>query len=322
MRHAQASGGAYDCGVNSLTLDVDGPVFVADYGGTGPTMVLLHGLGGSHLNWMSVGPQLARSYRVLAPDLPGFGKTPVAGRRASIAANVRLLEALLQRLGDGPAVLVGNSMGGLISLGLAAGRSDLLAGVVLVDPALPTPPRERFRLDPVSLRFLVAFAVPRLAEYLFGRMVGTLGAEGLVRSTMERCTVDIKRVDPTMLAAMIELERERMKQPNWHDAVMEGTRSIVQTLFARGHVERWIRQVTAPTLLLHGTEDRIMTVRAARLAHDIRPDWEYVEFADTGHTPMMEAPGAFLEVVTDWLDRNPRLREESSEGRQAAAAGG
>lgn len=305
-----------------MTIDVDGPVFVADYGGTGTTMLLVHGLGGSHLNWMAVGPELARGHRVLAPDLPGFGRTPIAGRRASIAANVRLLERLLQRLGGGPAVLVGNSMGGLISLGLAAGRSDLLAGLVLVDPALPLPARDRIRLDPVVLRFMLAYAVPRLGEYLFSRLAGSLGAEGLVRTTMERCTVDIRRVDPTMLAAMVELERERMSHPNWHEAVMEGSRSIVQTIGAQGHVERWLRQVTTPALLLHGTLDRIMTVRASRAVHEIRPDWEYVELADTGHTPMMEMPGTFLDVVNDWLQRNPRLRQETTQDLQAAAAGG
>jgi pimeloyl-ACP methyl ester carboxylesterase len=71
----------------SRTLDLGGPLHYQDFGGTGPTMVLVHGLGGSHLNWMMVGERLARRARVLVPDLAGFGRTPLAGRSASVSAN-------------------------------------------------------------------------------------------------------------------------------------------------------------------------------------------------------------------------------------------
>ena len=306
--------------MRSFTADIHGPVFVADYGGSGPTAVLLHGLGGSHANWMSVAPGLARSFHVLAPDLPGFGRTPSAGRQASIAANVRLVEELLREVADGPALLMGNSMGGLIALGVAAGRSDLLSGLVLVDPALPIPIDELFRFDPVAFRFVAAYTVPRLGEYFLSRTARALGPEGLVRSTLDRCTVDWRRCDSRMVAEMIALERERFARPNWHEAVLEGTRSIVQTLMARKHVERWIRSVSAPTLLMHGAKDRIVRVSASRTASDIRPDWEYVEFVDAGHVPMMEVPAAFLESVDEWLAGVTELRPYSGHGGVAATA--
>src|SRR5438876_7924663 len=109
----------------SRTLDVDGgPVHLADFGGTGPTMILVHGLGGSHANWLAVGPGLAAHARVLAPDLPGFGRTPLAGRSARVRANVELLDRLLDAVAEDPAVLVGNSMGGLIAMMEAADRKS------------------------------------------------------------------------------------------------------------------------------------------------------------------------------------------------------
>lgn len=295
--------------MRSFTADIGGPVFVADYGGNGPPCVLLHGLGGSHLNWMSVGPELARTFHVLAPDLPGFGRTPSAGRQASIAANVRLVEELVRDVAGTPALLMGNSMGGLIALGVAAGRSDLLSGLVLVDPALPIPRGELFRFDPVALRFVTAYAVPKLGEYFLSRMAVTLGAEGLVRSTLDRCTVDWRRVDSEMVAAMIDLERERFARPNWHEAVLEGTRSIVQTLASRNHAERWIRTASAPTLLVHGAEDQVVRLSASRAAARARPDWHFALLADAGHVPMMEVPGVFLDVVDTWMARVPGLSE-------------
>ena len=289
--------------MRSFTIDIGGPLFVADYGGSGQTMVLVHGLGGSHLNWMSVAGPLARDYRVLAPVLPGFGRSPSAGRSASIGANIRVLEHLIERVAEGPAVLVGNSMGGLLSLGVAAGRSDLLDGLVLVDPALPAPRGELFRFDPVTLRFLAAFLVPRLGAHYMDRVGATVGADGMVHQTLERCCVDPTRVDPAMVAAMVALETERMSQPGWHSPVIEASRSIVQTLFISGHVERWIRSVTAPTMLIHGRQDRLVKVRAARAAADLRPDWDYMELGDSGHIPQMETPVEFLAVLQDWLGR-------------------
>jgi glycerol-3-phosphate dehydrogenase len=306
--------------MRSFTADIGGPVFVADYGGTGPTAVLVHGLGGSHLNWMSVGPQLVKNFHVLAPDLPGFGRSPSAGRQASIAANVRLIEKLIRDVAGSPALLIGNSMGGLIALAVAAGRSDLLSGLVLVDPALPMPRAELLHFDPVVLRFVTAYAAPKLGEYFLSRMAMTLGAEGLVRSTLARCTVDWRRVDPEMVRLMVDLERERFERPNWHEAVLEGSRSIVQTLRSRKHVERWIRGVSAPTLLIHGARDGIVRVSASRAASDIRPDWEYVEFSDAGHVPMMEVPSAFLESVDNWLTGLGQLGPFASRDGEAVIA--
>ena len=306
--------------MRSFTADIGGPVFVADFGGNGPACVLVHGLGGSHLNWMSVGPELARTFHVLAPDLPGFGRSPSAGRQASIAANVRLIEDLIRNVAGSPALLMGNSMGGLIALGVAAGRSDLLSGLVLVDPALPIPRNELLRFDPVAMRFVAAYAIPKLGEYFLSRTAVTLGAEGLVRSTLARCTVDWRRVDSEMVAAMIDLEGDRFARPNWHEAVLEGTRSIVKTLASRNHAERWIRAVSAPTLLVHGTNDQIVRVSASRATSVVRPDWEYVELADAGHVPMMEVPATFLEVVDTWMAGVPELSALLGSDETAATA--
>src|SRR5262245_36769441 len=66
--------------LDSRVADVGGPVHFIDFGGSGPPMVLVHGLGGSAVNWLAVGPALAQRARVVALDLPGFGRTPPAGR--------------------------------------------------------------------------------------------------------------------------------------------------------------------------------------------------------------------------------------------------
>ena len=100
----------------SRTIGLDGPVHYVDYGGDreGPTLVLVHGLGGSHLNWDLLAPLLTPHARVLALDLPGFGRSEPGSRLASVQANVDVLERFLTEVAGGPAVLIGNSMGGMI----------------------------------------------------------------------------------------------------------------------------------------------------------------------------------------------------------------
>lgn len=290
--------------MRSTTLDVDGPINVADFGGSGQVLLLVHGLGGSHLNWLSVAPQLAKRYRVYALDLPGFGRSPLAGRRSSIAANVDLLARLIARLSDGPIVLIGNSMGGLLSIGVAAMHPNLVSGLVLVDPAVPAPRSWRPRFDRVTRRFLAAAFIPSWGSRRVGRAVAALGPEQLVYETLRLCSADPSRIEQAVVDAHIALEAERLAQPGWQESFYAATRSLVRVLALKRQVVRWLQMVIAPTLLVQGDQDRLVRVEAARAVASLRPDWEYHEFAGAGHVPMMEVPGEFMGVTVDWLARH------------------
>src|SRR5690242_11982715 len=135
-------------GGTSHTIDLDGPVHWVDFGGpagtpgpesAGPPVVLVHGLGGSWLNWVGIAPALAEGDRVVAIDLPGFGLTPAHGRDTSVNHNAAVLSRFVHEVLGEPVVLVGNSMGGMISLLLTDRRPEQVVGLALVDPALPNP---------------------------------------------------------------------------------------------------------------------------------------------------------------------------------------
>jgi pimeloyl-ACP methyl ester carboxylesterase len=290
--------------MQSSILDIEGPVYVADFGGDGPVMLLVHGLGGAHLNWIAVAPQLAARHRVYALDLPGFGRSPLAARRSSIAANVDLVTRAITRLSPRPVVLVGNSMGGLLSIGAAAQHPSLIDALVLVDPAVPAP-RGAFppRLDSVSRTFLATAFMPRWGARRLSRAVAARGAESLVRETMRLVTTDPSRIDQAVMDAHIGLETERLAESSWHESFYSATRSLVAALALKRKVLRWVQEVVAPTLLLQGAEDRLVPVASARNIASLRPDWEYHEFAGAGHVPMLEVPGEFVDTVSDWLAR-------------------
>jgi pimeloyl-ACP methyl ester carboxylesterase len=301
--------------MRSMTLDINGPINVADFGGDGPVLLLVHGLGGSHLNWLSVAPTLAEQHRVYALDLPGFGRSPLAGRRSSIAANVDLLTRVIAKLSAGPIVLMGNSMGGLLCIGVAALHPNLVEYLVLVDPAVPAPNGPQLRLDRVSRAFLAAAFMPRWGARRLGRAVAALGPESLVYETLRLCSSDPSRIEQAVIDAHIALEAERLAQLGWQDSFYSATRSLVGVLALKRRVLRWVREVVAPTLLLQGRDDRLVPVASARAIASLRPDWEYHEFAGTGHVPMLEVPREFLEVTGEWLSR----RESRPVAEQAAA---
>jgi pimeloyl-ACP methyl ester carboxylesterase len=280
--------------MQSRTLDIGGPVHVADFGGQGTPMVLVHGLGGSHANWLAVGDRLAEHRRVVAPDLVGFGLTEPLGRSCSVEANAELLRGVIEQVGS-PVVLVGNSMGGMLSMMVASRHPHLVQGLVLVCPALPRPITTR--PDLVVTAAFMTYAVPGLGEMYVRQRAQRLGPEGLVRETMKLCTVDPDRVRRDVYQAHVEMARKRQEFPWAMEAYLEAARSLVRRIVQRRRYLAMMRSITAPTLLIHGARDRLVPFGAARAAAQACPRWKFEVFEDIGHVPMLEAADRFVDTV-------------------------
>ncbi|MDB4931352.1 MAG: putative hydrolase [Myxococcaceae bacterium] len=283
--------------MNSL-VDVMGPLHLVDHGGDGPPMLLLHGLGGSVDNWMRVAPDLTRGHRVLAVDLPGFGRSPLAGRAATLDGYVDLVAALLRQRVREPVVLVGNSMGGLTALLTAAQHPELVRGLVLVNPAIPR--YDGAPIDPVVRTVFSIYAVPGVGELYFRKVARRASAEANVRYFFELCGLDPKALPPEVMDAHRALHRYRRDLP-WTDATfLSAARSILKTVLRRPRFEEHLRRVRAPTLLMHGTRDRLVNVINARAVARRREDFTFAELPTQGHTPMLEEPAEFVERVLAW----------------------
>ena len=280
-------------------LDLGGPVNVADHGGDGPPILCLHGLGASHTSWMAVGDALARRGRVLSPDLIGFGRTPLAGREPSIEANVAMLGWLLVQEAHEPAVVIGNSMGGLVAVMLAATRPERVSRLVLVSPALHRPLG-----TPVDLTVAAMFAsymIPVVAEHLMRKRLAEVGPERMLRDTMRLCGVDPSKVMPAAWEASLAIAHERAKLPWIADAFLGAARSLVRTVSHRERMDDAVRRVAAPTLVTHGTRDRLVPIEVSLHAASVRPGWRVERMEGVGHTPQIEVPERWLDIVTTWL---------------------
>jgi pimeloyl-ACP methyl ester carboxylesterase len=303
----------------SHTMEIDGPFHYVDFGAgpdappDAPAIVLVHGLGGSYLNWALLGPRLTVHARVYAVDLPGFGLSHPAGRRGTVTANAGVLGTFLDRVVGGPAVLVGNSMGGMISMIYAAARPDDVVGLVLLDPALPRAPKAP--ADREVMTNFAKYAIPGLGERFMAKRRREVPPTEMVRQTLNLCSPNPDRVPAGLNEASADLIRERAGAPGIDHAYMQAARSLMR-FGARGRRYRaMMRALPMPVLLLHGEQDRLVPVESARAAAANAPHWTFETFDGVGHIPMMEIPDVVADRITGWLPRTRDAGQASRTGR-------
>jgi pimeloyl-ACP methyl ester carboxylesterase len=287
--------------VRSLTLDLDGSkLHYVDHGGPeeGDPMVLVHGLGGSHVNWHSVAPSLAKRRRVFALDLPGFGRSSPRVSDTPLESNADLIARFVEVVAKAPAILVGNSMGGLLSMMVAARSPARVRSLVLVDAALP--PARGVKLDREVAMVFAMYMVPRLGEWVMRSRAAKMSAEQLVRETMKVCCAEPDKIPADVIEAHVAIAEERRVMAWAHDAFLHSARAIVKSVLAPWKLQRIADRVTAPVLVVHGERDRLVPLGAARAASE-RRRWKLVVFENVGHVPQLEVPERFVSTLEHWL---------------------
>ena len=281
------------------TIDIDGPVSVIEYGGTGPLAVCVHGLEGSALNWRLIANGLGERHTVVAPDLSGFGYTEPQERPSTVAHNASIVAEVIRHYG-GPALLIGNSMGGLISLIAAAETPDLITALVLVDAAGPV--GSWSRLNPTTLAKLGAPLLPGVGPKLVDAYRATRTAEEGVVEAYQFVTADPQSVHPIAFADALEIAELRRCQPWATGSLIEATRSIAPWVLRRKHYSKMIHRIPHTALIVHGTRDDVVQVDTTRWLARERPDWTVAYMKGLGHVPMIEAPERFMQIFDAWAD--------------------
>jgi pimeloyl-ACP methyl ester carboxylesterase len=282
------------------TIDLGGPVrYRAWDGPADTTFVLIHGLGGSHLNWLQVAPGLAGLGRVLALDLPGFGHSPRNGRGSGLMDERRVLSRFIAEVAAGRVVLAGHSMGGVIAVLHAAVEPASVSGLVLTASALPW--SWSALPHPAVMAAFALYETPFVGDRFATVRMRRMSPEQVVRLGYRMIASDPASIPEEILRMNIDLVRERQSDPDAAGAFLDAARSLFR-LGKRPDVSaRALGAVRDPVLLLHGRRDRFVPAAFAEAVLVAHPTWRGRIFPGVGHAPQMEAPGRWLAEVADWF---------------------
>jgi pimeloyl-ACP methyl ester carboxylesterase len=288
--------GTYADGDDATWMSVDWPaltreeivlgrrVNVVDTGGSGPPLLLLHGLGGLWQNWLLNIPAFMDRFRVVAPDLPGFGRSEMPAGRISIQGFARVIDALCDRLGIEAPVVAGNSMGGFIGAELAI--------------AFPTRVRKLVLISAAGISAENMWREPVMA-------VGRLMAIGTARAGIKSLPVVTR---PRLRRAALQLvvrHPERLSVPLASELVAgAGTPGFVgglEAVLVHSFREQ-LPEIEVPTLIVWGRNDVLIPVKDAyEFERLIGANARSVIFEDTGHMAMLERPSRFNALLADFI---------------------
>jgi pimeloyl-ACP methyl ester carboxylesterase len=270
--------------------------------GSGPLLLLIHGMAGTRETWRAVIEPLARRHTVLAPDLPGHGASAVGAGDYSLGALAALLRDLLVALGDERATLVGHSLGGGVAMQFAYQFPAIAERLVLVSSGGLGPevsPILRAAALPGADRFIAITAGP-------GRAAGSALARGLAAVGLR----------PSADVAEVARGYASLADPGRRAAFLATLRAVVGTTGQRVHAgDRLYLAEGVPTLIMWGARDPIIPAAHGERAHQNLPGSRLEIFDGVGHLPQIEAPARFAAVLEQFVAETEPATFDSAQWR-------
>ena len=219
---------------------------------------------------------------------------------------------LIETLGAGPVHLIGNSMGGAVSVRVAARRPDLVQTLTLISPALPD------RKVRGSVAHFPVLALPFVGEWLVRHYSARFPVENRVAGVFATCFYDSARLHPDRFALEVEALRRRDALSYEATSLARAARTLVPETLRPRPFSLWraASQVTAPSLVLFGGHDRLVDPRLAARAASTFRDARVEVLPQTGHLAQMECPGLVAALFREMVDVTRARGAASSEASQ------
>lgn len=251
--------------------------------GRGDPMVLIHGVDGCWTDWLEQLPELSRDRRVVALDLPGFGWSELPANPVSIRGYAQCVEAVCDGLGIARAQLVGHSLGGLVAAELALSSPGRVERLALVAPAI------YWRNQPGARRLMASGRVlERYSDWAAARWHFALRRPRVRQASLSRAVAHPDRLPP-------ETVYEMLKPVGTAAALRQALRALWEH-----DIREEVGRIAAPSLVVWGAEDRIISPRFAERLGERLPDARVEVFEDTGHCPQLEHPERFNRVLREF----------------------
>jgi pimeloyl-ACP methyl ester carboxylesterase len=279
--------------------------------GSGPALLLIHGIGDNSTTWNSVQAKLAQRFTVIAPDLLGHGQSDKPRADYSVAAYANGMRDLLSVLDIERVTIVGHSLGGGVAMQFAYQFPHLVERLILVSSGGVTKDVNfvlRLASLPMGSEALAVLRLPLLlpAVQLAGRIVGkAIGTTALGHDLPKMLRVLNDLPEPTASAAFSRTLR----------AVVDWRGQIVTML------DRCYLTEAIPVQIIWGSRDVVVPVRHAHMAHAAMPGSRLEIFEHSGHFPFHDDPARFIEVVQRFIDTTEPAEYDQAALRQLLRTG-
>lgn len=257
--------------------------------GTGPALLLLHGLGCDHTTWLPVLKKLSRRYTVIAPDLLGHGASDKPRADYSVGGYANGMRDLLTVLGIDKVTVVGHSLGGGVAMQFGYQFPERTERVILVAPG---------GLGPEVTPLIRAVSLPG-----FNPVMGVLTLPGIRHLGL----AGMRALARTGLSVTHDLDEvadiyDTFKDPRSRRAISHVVRAVVD---ARGQVVTMVDRAyltqAMPMLVVWGSDDRVIPVKHARTAAAAAPGAIVEVLGNSGHFPHKDHPERFVKIVNDFI---------------------
>jgi pimeloyl-ACP methyl ester carboxylesterase len=260
--------------------------------GSGPAILLIHGIGDNSTTWQTVQSKLAQRFTVIAPDLLGHGKSDKPRADYSVAAYANGMRDLLSVLDIEHVTVVGHSLGGGVAMQFAYQFPQLVERLILVGAGGVTKDVNialRIASVPMGSEALALLRLPMVlpALQVLGRLGGALfGSTGVGRDLPDVVRILADLPEPTASSAFARTLR----------AVVDWRGQVVTML------DRCYLTESVPVQLIWGSRDSVIPVEHARMAHSAMPGSQLEVFDGSGHFPFHDDPDRFVELVEKFID--------------------
>ena len=259
--------------MNEKTIEIDGnAIRYIEEGTSEENLLLIHGLGASAERWEHVIPQFAKNYRVLVPDLIGFGFSdkPVVDYTTDYLSD--FIRKFLKKLNIDSVSIIGSSLGGQIGAEFTYQNNSMVNKLVLISPS-----------------GIMKHSTPALDAYVMAALYPSDSSASNAFQIMSGS----KNIDKKTIKGFVQ----RMKLPNAKMAFM----STLLGLKDAEIISEKLVSIKSPTLIIWGENDPIIPIKYAQSFVSEIDDCRFVKMENCGHTPYVESPDEFYKIVSDFL---------------------
>lgn len=248
-----------------------------------PTLVLLHGYTGSKENWYRLAQQLDRRYRLVIPDLPGWGQSErKPGADYGYAAQAANVAAFIDKISEKPVVLIGHSMGGGIAAVAAARYSDDVAAVALIDASGVRFKDNQFGIDVLAGKNPFGVTDAASLEHYLGILFHDRNERPWIPWPASKAVIDFRRGEGAFEQSVL-------------DSIGRGDERFLPYETAAG--------IREPALLLWCRQDRVIDASALDIFGARMPQARRVLLDGCGHMSIMEKPAAVAQAIQALIEK-------------------